>query len=73
MSVRERGREITAYAIELGYTLQGRTTGGHLKFTHPNLKGAVFIAPHSEEFRAMKNAMGQLKRGVQGIQTGAMI
>lgn len=65
MSERQRLKDITEFANSLGYQIAGHTKQRHIKFTHPGIKGAIFVAPHSSEPRAMKNAKSQLKRKLQ--------
>lgn len=70
MSEKKRLREVTEYAKSLGWKLEKRTNGRHVKYIHPLYKGAIFFAPHSECPRAIKNTYAKLERSIRQTQIG---
>jgi predicted RNA binding protein YcfA (HicA-like mRNA interferase family) len=59
-------RELIAVAAELGWTMVGITSKGHLRFQHP--KGAVTTGPSRIEGRALENWRSEMRRLTRQLQ-----
>ena len=44
-----------------GYSVEN-TRGGHVRITHPNIKGAIFAAATPSNWRSLQNLLALLKR-----------
>ena len=63
----KKEKDLIEYAASLGYRVAKRTGHGHLKFIHPEVPTPIFAAPHSDDWRAMKNAKSQLANNLRSI------
>lgn len=58
-------RELVEWATDNGWTVE-KTNGGHLRYTHPDVKMPVFGAHSPSDHRSVRNMRARLKRALRG-------
>lgn len=55
-------REDIAFALSLGWTFEGHTGGGHIKFSHPRARVHLIVPQSPSDYRGVKNAISWTRR-----------